>query len=348
MKTAAFRVDASSEIGTGHVMRCAALAARMISAGVEVAFVSAALPQGLSDWLRKASIQVLDIPMSNEWRDDSLATRDALTHFGEPDLLVVDHYRIEHRWETSMRPYAGRIMVIDDLANRPHDCDLFLDQNLHDDAEGRYRPLLPCHAKTFFGPRYALLRAEFDGFDGNRSRAPRKNHNTRLLVFFGGTDPGNQTLKVIDALRSMQRSDIETTIVLGPAHPDPDGVLARSEGLSHVHVMRSTESISNLMSAADLAIGTCGIAAWERCVMGLPTLVVVTAENQREDAVILDRLGAIRLLGDADDIDASAWAASLTETIDAPDRIRSMSQAASAIMANRRVAVEERDAVLLT
>ncbi|NTV12001.1 MAG: UDP-2,4-diacetamido-2,4,6-trideoxy-beta-L-altropyranose hydrolase, partial [Zoogloea sp.] len=334
------RADATPEIGSGHVMRCAALGMRLKARGATVHFICAPLPARLGEWLRGRGFGLteLDGGEAGDWRSDLAATRAATLPLGVPDVLIVDHYRLAREWEAGMRAHARRILVIDDLADRDHDCDLLLDQNLHENAETRYARRLPPHARQFLGPRHALLREEFDEAGLERVR---DGEVKRLLVFFGGTDPGDQTLKVLDALRILDRAPAESVIVLGPAHPAPERVREQAAGLPGVKLLDATEHMSRLISQADLAIGTCGVAAWERCALGLPTLVVITAENQRDDAHILHRLGAVELLGDADRIGAEDWAEALARTMEDPARLRTMSGAVHEVMHGRRAALAE-------
>lgn len=339
------RADATPEIGSGHVMRCAALGVRMMARGAMVHFVCIDIHGRLASWLRDSGfgLTVLSAAGVPDWRADLEATSGVACQIGHADLVIVDHYGLERQWESGMRPYARRILVIDDLADRDHDCDLLLDQNLHDDAEGRYKRRLPQGALQFLGPKYALLRTEFDGHALDRTRDGTVD---RLLVFFGGTDLGNQTIKVIEALRVLGTRAPKCQIVLGPAYPFRDAVQECTENLPNVEVLDATDQMSALMAQADLAIGTCGVAAWERCAVGLPCLVVVTAENQREDAEILHRLGAVEYLGDAHEVNAEIWESALRRAMDDPNRIRSMASAAREVMEGRRTALAELEQAL--
>ncbi len=340
------RADATLEIGSGHVMRCAALGMRLMARGALVHFVCVGIPDRLADWLRDRGFGLTVLPVTgiDDWRTDLAATSEVVRIIGHIDLLIVDHYCLELGWERGMRPHVLRILVIDDLADRDHDCDLLLDQNLHEDAENRYKQYVPQGTVQFLGPRYALLRPEFDehGLEHNRDGSVK-----RLLVFFGGTDPGNQTIKIIDALRALGSRAPESILVLGPAHPSRNAVHKSVANLPSAHVLDSTEQMSMLMAQADLAIGTCGVAAWERCALGLPSLVVVTAENQREDAEILHRLGAVEYLGDADEVSAENWERALRRAMDNPHRIHAMASSAREVMVGRHAALAELERTLV-
>ena len=166
------RVDANLDIGSGHLMRCAALGMRLRVRGVRVHFVCVDLIASLADWLRVSGFGLTEISAGYglDWRQDAMASQDVAREVGPVDLLIVDSYGLDSAWEAAMRPFARRILVIDDLADRQHDCDFLLDQNLHDDAYLRYAKYVPVGARQFLGPHFALLRPEFDRDGLERTR----------------------------------------------------------------------------------------------------------------------------------------------------------------------------------
>ena len=339
------RADATLDSGTGHVMRCAALGIRLAARGVQVNFACATLPPSLEEWLRARDLRVHLLPdvKYGDWQADLRQTAVVASKVGGVDLLVVDHYGLGHEWEHGMRDNAHRILVIDDLADRDHDCDLLLDQNLRADAATRYGGRVQAGTRQFIGPRFALLRTEFD----DPALLRRRDGALRqLLVIFGGTDPGYQSLKVIDALRLLGESAPTTMLVLGPAHPGREAAHTRAAGLQCLTILDATDHMAVLMAQADLAIGTCGVAAWERCALGLPSLVAITAENQREDAEILHALGAVRNLGDADRLDAAQWAMALRHLLDDPAHLKAMGKTSATVMAERARALVELEEAL--
>jgi UDP-2,4-diacetamido-2,4,6-trideoxy-beta-L-altropyranose hydrolase len=188
-----------------------------------------------------------------------------------------------------------------------------------------------------------LLRPEFDDATARvRDRGLR-----RLLVFFGGSDPSRESLKLVAALRSLGKSMLRTRLVLGPMNVCADEVRREARDLTSVSVIGATSRMSKLMQEADLGVGTCGGAAWERCVVGLPGLVVVTADNQRDDARLLDVAGAVRNLGDSVGVSAEVWAAELRRLVDRPELLRQMSQASCAVMSGHKEALEELEKALI-
>jgi UDP-2,4-diacetamido-2,4,6-trideoxy-beta-L-altropyranose hydrolase len=353
----AIRADASSDIGTGHVMRCLTLANALRSRGADVAFLCRECFGHLCDQVEADGFAVHRLPSFAapgpdlslvppriEWELDAKQTRFALEHAGmRLDLLVVDHYGLGRPWECALRPLTRRILVIDDLADRAHDCDILLDPSLHDCPEIRYVGLVAASTRVFVGPRYALLRPEFD-------RAATRSRNKGvggLLIFFGGADISNEALKLVQALRSLAAHAPPTVIVLGPINPNVAEIRSAALGLDRIRLVGTTDEMAILMNEADLGIGTCGGAAWERCLLGLPALVVITAANQRDDARILHSLGAVRNLGDAGEASVARWAAEISILQNDAGALLAMSRAAAAVMHGRQQCVSDFEAALM-
>lgn len=290
----AFRVDASNEIGTGHFMRCLTLAAGLKQRGAQSRFVSRHMPEYLRDMLNTKGhefVPLNSIPSEKTADDGSYArwlgvsqaqdatdTSHALSDQSW-DWLVVDHYALDARWETVLRNAVKRILVIDDIADRVHDCDVLLDQNFYADMDIRYTGKVPAHCQLLLGPRYVLLREEF--------RRMREQVNPRtglvkcVLIFFGGVDSDNFTSRAIEALVSIGSHDLRVDVVIGAQHSHRKQI--ETACVDHDFVCHvQTDQIAELMAAADLAIGAGGSATWERCCLGVPTLTVCAADNQRK------------------------------------------------------------------
>ncbi|MFA6121753.1 MAG: UDP-2,4-diacetamido-2,4,6-trideoxy-beta-L-altropyranose hydrolase [Sideroxydans sp.] len=289
----AFRVDATSQIGTGHFMRCLTLADVLRQRGAQIRFISRGLPEHLRGMLTARDMdfaplsdavttQAPDDLAHSNWlgasqAQDASDSAEALAD-REWDWLVVDHYALDARWESAMRNVAGKIMAIDDLADRQHDCDVLLDQNYYRDMQTRYHGKVPEQCRLLLGPRYALLREEFRELRAQVK--PRTGDVKRILMFFGGVDAGNYTGLAIDALSGLDIKGVEVDVVIGAQHPhraEIEQTCAIQGYACHVQTSRMAE----LMAAADLAIGAGGSATWERCCLGLPVLSLCTAENQR-------------------------------------------------------------------
>jgi len=308
----AVRVDSSQAIGSGHLVRCRTLAEALRSRGAEVRFICRQHSGNLIPWLSQAAFPVTVLPPPDRaetlmedyatWLGvpptvDAAETIEALGG-DRPDWLIVDHYGIDRVWEQALRPYVGQILAIDDLANRAHDCDVLLDQNLSVDGEERYRPWVPSHCRQLIGPRYALLRPEYRAY--RQTLPPRTGQVNRVLVFFGSTDPQNMTGKVLEALDSPDFSDWAIDVVVGATNPHRATIKRQvTQNLNAVlHYPRP--HLADLMAQADLAIGAGGATTWERLCLGLPALVVSIADNQIAPCQFLQKQGLIRYLGMAD------------------------------------------------
>ncbi|WP_165678838.1 UDP-2,4-diacetamido-2,4,6-trideoxy-beta-L-altropyranose hydrolase [Metapseudomonas otitidis] len=328
-----FRVDASPVMGSGHLMRCLTLARELYEQGAGLTFACRDLPAAPLA-LVSSDYALLRLPASAadetaactaEARIDNRADAEALhgllgeRHF---DWCVVDHYGLDAEWHGLARRHASRVMVLDDLANRPLDCDLLLDPGLHAEPHARYASHLTCSATTLFGPSYALLREEF--LRAREGIAPRAGELKRLLVFFTGGDDQGETLKALQALADW-RPQLQVDVVIGLGHGDHK-VLERLCTAQGWHLHCQIDYMARLMAEADLAIGAAGSSSWERCALGLPALVVVLAENQRELARGLDRLGLAVDLGEHAEVSAADYRRVL-EGLDA-ERLRGMSRRA--------------------
>ena len=332
-----FRVDSSQAIGSGHLVRCRTLAETLRSRGAEVQFICRQHSGNLIEWLSQAAFPVTVLPPPDRpetlmedyaaWLGvpptvDAAETIEALGG-DRPDWLIVDHYGIDRVWEQALRPYVGQILAIDDLANRTHDCDVLLDQNLSVDGEERYRPWVPPHCRQLLGPRYALLRPEYRAY--RQTLPTRMGQVRRVLVFFGSTDPQNMTGKALAALDSPDFSDLAIDVVVGATSPHREMLEAEAARRSQVQLHYSRPHLADLMARADLAIGSGGTVSWERCCLGLPTLVVSIVENQVAACEALRARGAIQYLGVASRVGVIQLRKVLCELLRHPLRLQKMS-----------------------
>ncbi|MBI4995418.1 MAG: UDP-2,4-diacetamido-2,4,6-trideoxy-beta-L-altropyranose hydrolase [Rhodocyclales bacterium] len=330
------RTDASPQIGTGHLARCQSLADMLQRRGADVTFICRHLTDGARERLAASGHEVRliagdgatdELPHSR-WLGgaqdvDAAATRKIIA--GRPvDWLVVDHYALDQRWECLLRDAVARIMVIDDLADRNHDCDLLVDQNLHEDMAERYDGRVPARARRMLGPRHALLRPEFAALRGRR----RDGSVRRVLVFFGGVDAGNQTGRVLRLMPSALPAGTAVDAVIGAAHPHRADIVALCQRLGYAcHVQ--TPRMGELMAAADLAIGAGGTAIWERCCVGLPAVCWALAENQRSQVDAAARLGLLHAPARIGTDDA-ALAMQIAALCDSPGWLQAMAAAGGA------------------
>lgn len=289
------RADASVEMGSGHVMRCLSLAERLKSQGAEVSFISRNLPGNLNEFIMNKGWNVYSLPyrektgivegilahehwLGEHWETDCRQTLEILKKKTKIDWLIVDHYALDYRWERSLRSTVEHIMVIDDLADRKHQADLLLDQNLHRNMEKRYQGLVSEYCRLLLGPHYALLRREF--LDKRTHLRQRKCEVKRILVFFGGSDPRGVTLMAVRAFLRMNRFDLDFDVVVGESNPVKEQIREQCAQYQNFHYHCQVDDIAALIEQADLAFGAIGASVWERLCLGLPSIVVSVAQNQ--------------------------------------------------------------------
>lgn len=348
---AVFRVDASIDIGAGHVMRCLTLAQAFRVKGFDCEFICREHDGNLISMIKQKGFDVIGLPvvqssamaedlgsennalygswLGADWETDARQTLDSIDR-EFVDLLVVDHYSLDERWETLVRGVCQTLLVIDDLANRPHCCDALLDQNAGRHY-GHYSPLINPECRVLLGPKYALLRPEFSELrDYSLNR--RANFQIRhILICMGGVDKQNYTEALLDALQECDTPEgIEITVVMGAHAPWLDRVRDKAALLpQQVTVKVGVENMAALIADSDLVIGAGGSSSWERCCLGVPSIVLATADNQRYIVQELEKAKAAKvanlstLQSDVCEI--------LTMLCDTPSSLAYMSRASAAI-----------------
>lgn len=349
------RADASTQIGTGHVMRCLTLAGDLRRFGMEVSFISRVLPGDLCDYVESKGFTVHGLKeetdfagdywewLGENWLKDAKKIQEILlnevtnrsditninrecswlnkTFTNTADTtnicsrivaevfsdtgssvktglflnLVVDSYALDCKWEKYLRPYVNKIMVLDDLANRTHDCDILLDQNFYKNMEHRYDELVPFTCQMLLGPKYALLRPEFH--QAKKNLRKRDGKVRRILVFFGGSDPTNETKKALEAIKLLNRPDISVDVVVGASNPHKEEIKKMCSQMPNTTYYCQVENMAEMMAAADLAIGAGGATTLERLYLELPTIAIAVAENQVETLEALQEDKYIYYLG---------------------------------------------------
>lgn len=337
---AVVRVDASEQIGLGHVMRCLALAQVLRSQGAEVDFICRTLSGHAMDLIRAQGFRVVVLRaptpgdaiterrtkhaewLGVDWFVDRDETLSVLQTMEIPDWLIIDNYALDDGWERAMRGKVRNILVIDDLSDRRHDCDALLNQNYAQDPRSQYHGLLGDSARILAGPRYALLRPEFAAIRATVGK--RLNVLKRLLVFLGGADPHNETGKVLQALEHPDFEALTVDIVVGASNPHlraiMDRCVSRPRWQTHSHI----PDFHRLMVEADLAIGAPGSAAWERCVVGLPSIMIAVADNQHPIGEMVAALGAGIYLGPSAGVSVKDIVASIQRIAVDPARLGDM------------------------
>jgi UDP-2,4-diacetamido-2,4,6-trideoxy-beta-L-altropyranose hydrolase len=284
------RVDSSTQIGTGHLRRCLVLAGELKKRGFRIVFFSKKLEGNFNFLVPENEFSLIEIPPNEECCIKYIAN---LIGKKKADLFIVDHYDLGAPWEREVKSCAKSVVVIDDLANRDHDCDMILDQNHFCQAKRRYNGKINGDCKKLFGPKYALLREEFFL---ERNKLSRKIGGiNKVVISMGGTDPNNLTEVAVQAIleyKEKNNSKLEIKVVVG------DSVLWREKSRGYrnqrgVEVCISPKNMASIFSWADFCIGSSGSTNWERCCMGLPAVVIIDGENEREVAESLVDAGAL-------------------------------------------------------
>lgn len=318
-----FRADASRLIGSGHVMRCLTLAQRLRKEqNAKVIFIMRKLSGNLIDVVRKQRFAVLVLPSADEdykldgyglWLTvsmevDAQQTIKVLQHYLQEhdcdvaDRLIVDSYALDEQWERMLRPYCKEIMVIDDLANRRHECDILLDQNFYSNKDVRYAGLVPEHCKMLLGPEHALLREEF--YEAKKHLRKRDGNIKNILVFYGGSDLTNETEKAIKALVQLHDEGYSFTadIITGVSNSCREKIEKICSKYHFLHYYCQVSNMAEFMNKADLMLGAGGSTTWERLYMELPALVTAVAENQIQGCEDCSQAGIIEYLGINEDV----------------------------------------------
>ncbi|XIA64089.1 UDP-2,4-diacetamido-2,4,6-trideoxy-beta-L-altropyranose hydrolase [Bradyrhizobium sp. TZ2] len=320
-----FRADADPVIGGGHVMRCLTLATEMQQRGADVLFVCSAGTADTVPALARTGTAWLE---ANQYDWNAVLADGKLA--GTPiDLIVVDSYRLGESFERSLRRHACPILVIDDAPTRPHDCDLLLDMTL-DRSASDYAGLVPQHCRVLAGASYTLLRSAFgDLRAASLARRTAASEPTSIFVSLGLTDIGGRTATIARSLAASGNLS-RIIVVTGPTASSFGEIVELQKDAARIEVHVDPDEIAELMASADIAIGTPGTTGWERCCLGLPSILLIVADNQRDNARALERAGAARIVPlDCDVPDAISRI--LTELTLQPDELARMSRQAAAV-----------------
>ncbi|GAB6069738.1 UDP-2,4-diacetamido-2,4,6-trideoxy-beta-L-altropyranose hydrolase [Thiomicrorhabdus hydrogeniphila] len=306
-------------------MRCLTLANALKIQDAQVEFICREHCGHLIDYIKENGFNVHSLPIVNETKKKHFTrpgkSEKSLFHSAwlgvsqqqdaaecltildkiKPNWLIVDHYAIDQQWQSELKPYYQKLMVIDDLGDRQHLCDILLDQTYGDTSE-KYEGLVPQNSTLLIGCEYALLRPEFSQWRELSLKHQAQMNLNHLLITLGGIDADNVTSSVLLALKTCNLPEkLKITVVMGANAPHLQAVTELSEQMScelniKVNVKVNVANMAELMANTDLAIGGSGSTSWERCCLGLPTLVIVLAENQKGIAKNLKKAGAVKVL----------------------------------------------------
>ncbi|WP_282611373.1 UDP-2,4-diacetamido-2,4,6-trideoxy-beta-L-altropyranose hydrolase [Pelagibius sp. Alg239-R121] len=308
----AFRADASEQIGSGHLMRCITLADTLKESGAQTRFLCHDLPDSMWQLVKARGHQLMSVKSPET---DAAASSHLLSdrHW---DWLIVDHYGLDIQWETFLRRRSSKIMVIDDLANRRHDCDMLLDQNYRKSDRGRYANLVPPSCSLRLGPKYALLHRDYARL---RASAEPRESVKRLLIYFGGSDLADLTSRSLRAAVSLGRTDLKIDVVSSQISPRSNEVRKIADDHPSITCHQNLPSLAPLIAASDLSIGAMGSTSWERMCLGVPTIGVILADNQKEVAAELQEANLAVCLGTQENVNEEMIAGRLRRVVQSRD-----------------------------
>ena len=319
-----FRVDSSVEIGFGHLSRCMNLAEELRLRGSDVTFVCRDLDDAGISSLEEKLFRTVLLPRSTDVILQSVDASELIASFAgvRPDWVVLDNYSLGSEWENAVRPFVEKIAVIEDLADRYHDCDLLIDQNYSDRTVETFKRQVPETCKFLIGPKYAMLNSVFAKIR-EVSVAPR-NELKRLFVFCGGSDPKNLTKTVLDVLSGDEFSNLAIDVVIGAQNQNfKPGSTNQYE--TNIQFHESGDDFAKIMSNSDLAIGAGGTTTWERMCLGVPSIIVSIAENQVPTCEKLGREGFVRYLGPQSEVTNESVAGAVREFLKTPSELSAVS-----------------------
>ena len=300
MKNTIFiRVDSSTKIGYGHFIRCMALA-DTLQKNFKINFISRSLEGNLISGIQDKGFGIFRFYSNSEKineKNDAQKTISLIKkHSGQKNILIIDNYQLSKKWETYVKPFVHKLIAIDDLPNRSHNCDLLIDQNLHTKVNGLYKGLIPSNCIKLIGPKFSMIRKKFRML--KKSVKPRTFPIKKILVSFGGSDTENQTLIALNSIKKMNRK-IDVDVVVGKANKCKKTLKIFCNRNNHFTYHEQIDNIADLMLSSDLSIGSSGSTTWERCILGLPAIVSISSNDQMDIANSLSQKKCIINLGDA-------------------------------------------------
>jgi len=317
-----FRTDASLKIGTGHVMRCLALAQAWQDAGGRAVFAMAETTPAIREKLQAEACEVVSISAQAGTEQDSRETLHIARSQGA-EWVVVDGYRFDSDFQCAVKAAGLKLLFLDDNGHVGfYTCDLVLNQNVHA-TQSMYAQREP-YTRLLLGTSYSLLRREFRSWSGCQREIPETGR--KLLVTFGGSDPDNLTGLAMQAIGQVNVLGLEVVVVVGPSNPHY-AFLGKIRSPQHsVRLEQNVADMARLMASADLAVSAAGTTCLEMCFLGLPAIAVAAAENQRASARELDRQGCVVHLEETGNIQVEQLAEMIDKLLKSPAARASLSQ----------------------
>ncbi|ATF09001.1 UDP-2,4-diacetamido-2,4,6-trideoxy-beta-L-altropyranose hydrolase [Candidatus Enterovibrio altilux] len=301
------RVDASEQIGTGHIMRCLVLSKKLLARNHTVTILSRALKGNLIDYCCQQGISTVALPTiekitASNYNDyqpwlrvnQKKDARQCLTTLKEAsfDWIVCDHYALDTQWQSLMKRHDTKLLAIDDLANRQHNCDILFDHNPWPNFKNRYHSLIPPSSQRLLGLKFALLRDSFIEL----KNIHEENIKNQVIVFFSGSDPTGECLKFLTACQCIPNLPFQVVLIYGISNPRKTQLLEKFLP-PFITLVKNIPEFETQLAHSRYAFGGVGVSAIERTYLRLPSTLVSVAENQREMAEHLANSGLYRYLG---------------------------------------------------
>tara|TARA_B100000745_G_scaffold92949_1_gene58634 strand:+ start:561 stop:1622 length:1062 start_codon:yes stop_codon:yes gene_type:complete len=291
------RVDSSTKIGYGHLIRCLALADTLKNF-FQIKFICTNLTGNIISEINKKKFKIFRFNVKLQKINiklDAEKTISTIKKYGSDNsMLILDSYALSEQWENSIKPYVQKLIVIDDQPNRSHNCDLLIDQNLSNNHKKNYERLLPKKTKKLLGPKFAMIRKEFKLL--RHSAKIRTFPIENIFVSFGGTDIDNQSIKILNLFQKIG-SNLHFDVVVGNGNKNKKIIKNLCSKNKNFSYHEQINYVGRLMLKSDLAIGSSGSTAWERCCLGLPSIISISAKNQKNIANELSKRNCVINLG---------------------------------------------------
>jgi len=291
-RRALFRCDGSTQIGTGHIMRCLSLAEGLKKKDWQCNFVMKDYDARLADKIKEKGFELRLIPKESSLKEDLKLTRKYASQW-KVSIILTDSYDLDREYLKGLKEGPFFFLSIDDSTQTHFYSHILLNQNIHATAR-EYQGKIELYTKLLLGPKYALLREDFAS---NRKAKGISEKVQKVLVTMGGGDPYNQSLKVLRALDSMEGA-FSITVLLGSSFLFQEEIEIFTRRTSKkIKIVQNTNQVARLMKESDLAISAAGCTVWELCCLGVPTILLILSENQEPIAQSLHKKGIMKNLG---------------------------------------------------
>jgi len=324
----AFRVDKSELVGSGHFYRSLNIAKVLKKKKINVKFICKKnnLTKDIKKELKENKINLNEIDYKkNPLNEDANQTIKILKK-NKTKLLIVDNYNLNYKWESSVKKYVNKLLVIDDLANRKHNCEILLDQNYVENFANRYKKYINKNCRTFLGPRYVLLNPNFSKI----KKKIKKNKVKNIFIFFSSSFQKKLTGIIYNVFKKKKFKELKINFIVG--HSSNKNKLIKKFKNENYKTYIFKKNIINLMKKSDLAIGAGGSNSWERISLGLPSLAICLSDNQKSICSYLKKKKLIIYLGESKDVNVKKIENEVTKAIRNISKLRKISSSGQTII----------------